>query len=145
MGPFVVKPAPAHYARPHSPKAVARALGIKITGYRSPFVAQKLFLGTQKDCVAQKRSRARALAVKIPAGSGAAREPPEGCPTRRARRAPTFLTASSTVGSYRMKEANGKKVTENGREYLVAPTADQMDSLMDESKLVRDGSKYLLL
>jgi hypothetical protein len=44
-----------------------------------------------------------------------------------------------------MKEANGSdvKLAENSREYLVEPTAEQMDGLMDESKLVRDGSRYL--
>jgi hypothetical protein len=50
------------------------------------------------------------------------------------------------MGHYRMKEANGAdvKVTENGREYLVEPIAEQMDDLTDASKLVRDGSKYRL-
>ena len=50
------------------------------------------------------------------------------------------------MGHYRMKEANGSdvKVTENGRAYLVEPIAEQMDDLMDASKLVRSGSKYLL-
>jgi hypothetical protein len=50
------------------------------------------------------------------------------------------------MGHYRMKEANGVDVTviENGGEYLVEPTAEQIDDLMDASKLVRDGSKYLL-
>jgi hypothetical protein len=33
------------------------------------------------------------------------------------------------AGNFRMKEANGEDVrlTENGKEYLVEPTADQMD------------------
>jgi hypothetical protein len=50
------------------------------------------------------------------------------------------------MGQYRMKEANGDDVTitENGRDYLVEPIAEQMDDLIDASKLVRDGSNYLL-
>jgi hypothetical protein len=50
------------------------------------------------------------------------------------------------MGGYRMKEVNRAdvKLTENGREYLVEPTAGQMDGLIDESKLVRDGSEYSL-
>jgi hypothetical protein len=50
------------------------------------------------------------------------------------------------MGSYRMKEPNGDDVrlTRGGREYLVGPTAEQMDALMEEKWLVRDGLKYLL-
>jgi hypothetical protein len=50
------------------------------------------------------------------------------------------------MGQYRMKEANGDDVTitENGREYLVEPIAEQMDDLTDASRLVRDGSEYRL-
>jgi hypothetical protein len=52
------------------------------------------------------------------------------------------------MGHYRMKEANGDDVTvtdtDNGRECLVEPVAVQMDDLEDASKLIRDGSKYLL-
>jgi hypothetical protein len=50
------------------------------------------------------------------------------------------------MGRYQMKEASGADVrlTEDGKEYPVEPTAEQMDGLMDLSKLVRDGSKYSL-
>jgi hypothetical protein len=50
------------------------------------------------------------------------------------------------AGSYRMKEANGEdvKLTKDGKEYLVEPTPDQIDDLMDAEKLVRDGSTYAL-
>jgi hypothetical protein len=45
-----------------------------------------------------------------------------------------------------MKEANGEdvKLTEDRREYLVEPTAQQIDDLMDAKRLVRDGSRYVL-
>jgi hypothetical protein len=50
------------------------------------------------------------------------------------------------AGTFRMKESNGEdvKLTEDRREYLVEPTAQQIDDLMDEKRLVRDGSKYVL-
>jgi hypothetical protein len=49
-------------------------------------------------------------------------------------------------GAFRMKEANGEDVmlTEDRRGYLVEPTAQQIDDLMDAKRLVRDGSKYVL-
>ena len=45
------------------------------------------------------------------------------------------------AGSFRMKEANGEdvKLTEDRRGYLVEPTAQQIDDLMDAKRLVRDG------
>ena len=45
-----------------------------------------------------------------------------------------------------MKEANGEdvKLTEDRRGYLVEPTAQQIDDLMDAKRLVRDGAKYVL-
>jgi hypothetical protein len=45
-----------------------------------------------------------------------------------------------------MKEAKGEdmKLTEDGREYLVEPTAQQIDDLMDAKRLLRDGSRYVL-
>jgi hypothetical protein len=48
------------------------------------------------------------------------------------------------MGDYRMKEANGADVTvrENDLDFLVQPTADHIDSLMDASLLIRDGSRY---
>jgi hypothetical protein len=50
------------------------------------------------------------------------------------------------AGAFRMKEANGEDVmlTEDRRGYLVEPTAQQIDDLMDAKRLVRDGSKYVL-
>ena len=50
------------------------------------------------------------------------------------------------AGTFRMKEANGEdvKLTENGKEYLVEPTADQMDDLMDAEQLVQEGTLYRL-
>ena len=50
------------------------------------------------------------------------------------------------AGDFRMKEANGEdvKLTEDRREYLVEPTAQQIDDLMDAKRLVRDGSRYVL-
>lgn len=49
-------------------------------------------------------------------------------------------------GVFRMKEASGEdvKLTENGKEYLVEPTADQMDDLMDAEQLVQEGILYRL-
>ena len=50
------------------------------------------------------------------------------------------------AGNFRMKEANGEdvKLTENGKEYLVEPTADQIDDLMDAEQLVQEGTLYRL-
>ena len=50
------------------------------------------------------------------------------------------------AGNFRMKEANGAdvKLTENGKEYLVEPTVDQMDDLMDAEQLVQEGTLYRL-
>jgi hypothetical protein len=50
------------------------------------------------------------------------------------------------AGAFRMKEAKGEdvKLTEDRREYLVEPTAQQIDHLMDAKRLVRDGSRYVL-
>ena len=50
------------------------------------------------------------------------------------------------AGAFRMKEANGEDVmlTEDRRGYLVEPTAQQIDDLMDAQRLVRDGAKYVL-
>jgi hypothetical protein len=50
------------------------------------------------------------------------------------------------AGAFRMKEAKGEdmKLTEGGREYLVEPTAQQIDDLMDAKRLLRDGSRYVL-
>ena len=50
------------------------------------------------------------------------------------------------AGNFRMREANGEdvKLTENGKEYLVEPTADQMDDLMDAEQLVQEGTLYRL-
>ena len=51
------------------------------------------------------------------------------------------------MGLYRMKEADGADVLhieKNGRESPVEPLAVHMDGLMDEGRLVRDGSSYLL-
>ena len=50
------------------------------------------------------------------------------------------------AGDFRMKEANGEdvKLTEDGRKYLVEPTAQQIADLMDAKRLVRDGSRYVL-
>ena len=51
------------------------------------------------------------------------------------------------MGLYRMKEADGADVLhieKNGRESPVEPLAVHMDGLMDEGRLVRDGSRYLL-
>jgi hypothetical protein len=49
-------------------------------------------------------------------------------------------------GTYRMKEADGSDViiTENGRDYLIEPIAEQMDDLMDASHLRREESQYRL-
>ena len=49
-------------------------------------------------------------------------------------------------GIFRMKEANGEdvKLTENGKEYLVEPTADQIDDLMDAEQLVQEATLYRL-
>jgi hypothetical protein len=45
-----------------------------------------------------------------------------------------------------MKEASGRDVmlTENGKEYLVEPTADQIDDLMDAEQLVQEATLYRL-
>lgn len=50
------------------------------------------------------------------------------------------------AGNFRMKEANGEDVrlTEDGKEYVVEPTADQMDDLMDAEQLVQEGTLYRL-
>jgi hypothetical protein len=51
------------------------------------------------------------------------------------------------MGLYRMKEADRVGVVhkdENGRGYPVEPLAAHMDGLMDEGRLVRDGSSYSL-
>jgi hypothetical protein len=50
------------------------------------------------------------------------------------------------AGVFRMKEASGEdvKLMEDRREYVVEPTAQQIDDLMDAKRLVRDGSKYVL-
>ena len=50
------------------------------------------------------------------------------------------------AGSYRMKEAGGEDVTviEDRRTYLVEPTAQQIDDLIDAKRLVIEGSKYVL-
>ena len=50
------------------------------------------------------------------------------------------------AAAFRMKEANGEDVmlTEDRRGYLVEPTAQQIDDLMDAKRLVRDGAKYVL-
>jgi hypothetical protein len=52
------------------------------------------------------------------------------------------------MGHYRMKEAGGVDVVhiekKHGMEYPVEPLAAHMDGLMDERRLVRDGSSYLL-
>jgi hypothetical protein len=50
------------------------------------------------------------------------------------------------AGNFRMKEANGEdvKLTEDRRGYLIEPTAQQIDDLMDAKRLVRDGAKYVL-
>jgi hypothetical protein len=47
-------------------------------------------------------------------------------------------------GNYRMKEPKGSDVIvkEDGREFLVEPTQDQMDDLERQSRLTRDGSRY---
>lgn len=49
-------------------------------------------------------------------------------------------------GIFRMKEANGDdvKLTENGKDYLVEPTADQIDDLMDAEQLVQEATLYRL-
>jgi hypothetical protein len=49
-------------------------------------------------------------------------------------------------GNFRMKEADGEdvKLTENGREYLVEPTADQIDDLVDSEQLVQEATIYRL-
>jgi hypothetical protein len=41
-----------------------------------------------------------------------------------------------------MKEGNREevKLMENGKEYLVEPTTDQMDDLMDAEQLVQEGT-----
>jgi hypothetical protein len=43
-------------------------------------------------------------------------------------------------------EANGEdvKLTDNGKEHLVEPTADQMDDLMDAEQLVQEGTLHRL-
>ena len=50
------------------------------------------------------------------------------------------------AGDFRMKEANGEdvKLTEDRRDYLVEPTAQQVDDLLDARRLVRDDSRYVL-
>jgi hypothetical protein len=50
------------------------------------------------------------------------------------------------AGAFRMKEAKGEdvKFTEDRREHLVEPTAQQIDDLMNAKRLVRDGSRYVL-
>jgi hypothetical protein len=47
---------------------------------------------------------------------------------------------------FRMKEANGDdvKLTENGEEYFVEPTADQIDDLMEAEQLVQEATLYRL-
>jgi hypothetical protein len=49
-------------------------------------------------------------------------------------------------GVFRMKEANGEdvKLTEGGKQYLVEPTADQIDDLMDAEQLVQEATLYRL-
>jgi hypothetical protein len=49
-------------------------------------------------------------------------------------------------GVFRIKEANDQdvKLTENGIEYLVEPTADQIDDLMDAEQLVQEATLYRL-
>ena len=49
-------------------------------------------------------------------------------------------------GIFRMKEANGQDVTliDNGRDYLVEPTADQIDDLRDAEQLVQEATLYRL-
>lgn len=48
------------------------------------------------------------------------------------------------MDSYRMKEASGAAVTvtEEGKHFLVEPTAEQMADLEAASHLVRSGPKY---
>ena len=50
------------------------------------------------------------------------------------------------ANAFRMREAKGEdvKLTEDRREYLVEPTAQQIDDLMNAKRLVRDGSRYVL-
>jgi hypothetical protein len=50
------------------------------------------------------------------------------------------------AGNFRVKEANGEdvKLIENGKEYLVEPTADQIDDLMDSEQLVQEATIYRL-
>jgi hypothetical protein len=45
-----------------------------------------------------------------------------------------------------IKEANGEdvKLTEDRSEYLVEPTLQQIDDLVDAKRLVRDDSRYVL-
>jgi hypothetical protein len=45
-----------------------------------------------------------------------------------------------------LKEANGEDVmlTENGKGYLVEPTADQIDDFMDMEQLVQEATLYRL-
>ncbi len=47
---------------------------------------------------------------------------------------------------FRMKEANDEdvKLTDNGREYRVEATADQIDDLMDAERLVQEATLYRL-
>jgi hypothetical protein len=49
-------------------------------------------------------------------------------------------------GNFRMKEADGEDITlmENGMEYLVEPTADQIDDLVDSEQLVQEATIYRL-
>ena len=50
------------------------------------------------------------------------------------------------AAGFRMKEENGEdvKLTEDRSEYLVEPTLQQIDDLVDAKRLVRDDSRYVL-
>jgi hypothetical protein len=50
------------------------------------------------------------------------------------------------AAGFRMKEANGEdvKLTEDRSEYLVEPTLQQIEDLVDAKRLVRDDSRYVL-
>jgi hypothetical protein len=50
------------------------------------------------------------------------------------------------TGRYRLKEANGADVMvdDNGRQLPVEPQQIQMDDLVEQSRVVRDGSRYRL-
>jgi len=49
-----------------------------------------------------------------------------------------------SMGDYSMMDANGVAVTvrEDGKDFLVEPTAEQMNDLMAASHLICHGSKY---